>query len=105
MRQVLRVILLTVTAWLVMAGVASAHETGGHSGGCAACVELPDASATEHLTLHDCHNGASCGAFVLPAVFNEASMPSWPVGLEKRMDDDAKARSAFLAQDLPPPRT
>lgn len=105
MKHILSVILLTVTAWVVMPGMASAHDTGRHSGGCAACVDLPDASAAERFMLHDCHHGATCIAVALPAVSDDATVPSWPVAGEIRIDDDAMPRSAVLAQDLPPPRT
>ena len=105
MRQILGVILLTMIAWATMAGVASAHDAGRHSGDCAACVDLPAASAAEHLMLQHCHHGAGCVAVALPAVFDEAALPSWSTGGEKRMDDDAMPGSAFLPQDLPPPRT
>ena len=104
MRQILGVILLCVMAWVVVPGLASAHEAGRHSSACAECVDLSDASATEHRMVQDCHNGATCGAFGLLAVSAVTPLPSLPVVSDKRMDDDAMTRSAFLAQDLPPPR-
>lgn len=109
-RKTLAIIMLLITAWAVLPGVAQAHDVSPTvtvmSHDMAGCPECPEQDASPHEMSKKCHYGATCGIAVhaIPTVPSFSLFaplvkgPTYP-------DVVSRLNSVALARDLPPPRT